>query len=334
MDQRPADPGTLHWIEAYLSGSEHPDFQTYTKNMISGTNSAHFMWRINHLVELGRMHRGRVLDIGCGFGWHSVALSMIADAHVVANDIRPLMTSIVDDRVAVIKKQGAPVRVETITSDACHLDLNAESFDAIASNQTIEHVHDLETLFAVCFRLLKRGGAMVITNDNDALGPKSLSQFEAMWKRRDADWDYINELIAQRPVENEGIKPYAVMREEIVRRADDSLSDANVRALVAATAGLLESEIETVAGAYASSRQLPEPPGLSWCQNPVSGEYCERQIDPYDMMEMMRSAGFAPQMRHGFRRWPLTLLNTIAIWSINILMFRLRLFFIIVATKP
>src|ERR1019366_7652245 len=94
-----------------------------------------------HIVELGRMENGRILDIGCGFGWDAVAISLLAKATVVANDIRPEMTS--------------GVNVETLTGDICNIDLPDNSFDAIICQQTIEHVHDLEALFKVCFRLLK-----------------------------------------------------------------------------------------------------------------------------------------------------------------------------------
>ena len=329
-----SDTEILRWTREYLSGGDHPDFRTYAGKLSSDTDLTHFIWVMNHLVKLGRMRDGRVLDIGCGFGWHAVALSMIARAHLVCNDIRPMMTSVVTERVAAIKQQGAPVSIETITADICELDLPAESVDSIVCNQMIEHVRDLEKMFAVGFRLLKRGRVMVITNDNNSLDVEGLVKFEEMWRKRDSDWDYINELKAERPIENKDIKPYAVMREQIVRGADPNLGDDDVRAVVEATAGLVEPDIASVATGYASSGQLPRPPRFSWCRNPVTGEYCERQLDPYDVVEMLRSTGFAPQLRHGFRRWPLSWLNSTGIKLIDLRLFRLRPFFILVARKP
>lgn len=81
------------------------------------------------------MDRARVLDIGCGFDWEAVAISLAANATVVANDIRTEMTSVVKDGVEEIKKEGAPVKIETLTGDICAIDLPSNSFDAVICQQ-------------------------------------------------------------------------------------------------------------------------------------------------------------------------------------------------------
>ena len=67
------------------------------------------------------------------------------------------------------------VRIEPLTGDICTLDLPPASFDAIMSNQTIEHVHDLDAMFDVCFAALRPGGRIVIANTNNALNSKNLA---------------------------------------------------------------------------------------------------------------------------------------------------------------
>lgn len=57
---------------------------------------------------------------------------------------------------------------------------SGQSFDAIFCHQTIEHVHDLDRMFAKCATLLRKGGRCVISNDNNALNNKLLAQTRQM----------------------------------------------------------------------------------------------------------------------------------------------------------
>ena len=189
-------------------------------------------------------------------------------------------------------------------------------------------------MMQVSYRLLKPGSKIIITNDNNALNAKQLKAIRSMWVRRDMDWSHIDELKRERPVENRDIQPYAVMREQIVRDANPNLAPDEVQAIVNATAGLTQPEIKSIASNYTNGDRLPEPPDLSWCRNPVTGEYCERQLDPYAIAEMMRSLGFHSEIRHGFRRRPLSAWNGVRLQPINRLLFQLKAFFIIIGTRP
>ena len=321
------------WVRAYLEQGESSDFKAYAGNL-ADTLPGRFMWLMEHLVQVGKMNQGRILDVGCGLGWQAVATSILARSHVVANDIRSLMTDAVARGVSKIQSQGAPVSVEVLTGDVCALELAEHSFDSIICNQTIEHVHDLEKMMQVSYRLLKPGSKIIITNDNNALNAKQLKEIRSMWVRRDMDWSHIDELKRERPVENRDIQPYAVMREQIVRDANPNLAPDEVQAIVKATAGLTQPEIKSIASNYTTGDRLPKPPELSWCRNPVTGEYCERQLDPYAIAEMMRSLGFHAEIRHGFRRRPLSALNGVRLQPINRLLFQLKAFFIIIGTRP
>ena len=321
------------WVREYVTGCEHPDFRAYAGDL-ANSSMPRFLWFMEYLVRRGKMRHGRILDIGCGFGWQAVAISMLASGTVVANDIRPLMTAIVSERVGAIRRKGAPVSVDVLTGDICTEKLPEASFDAIVCNQTIEHVHDLAMMLRACFQTLRPGGSIVITNDNNALNRRHFTKIQHMWKRRDSDWDFIKELKEKRSEENREIQPYAVMREQIVRRMNPGLSDHEVQAIVEATAGLVKPDIESVARNYNPIKSLPTPPKLSWCRNPLTGEYCERQFDPFAVADMMRSLGLLAHVRHGFRKWPLSWFDGITIRPINRWLFERRRLFIIVGLKP
>ena len=293
-----------------------------------------FVWVTEHMVKLGRMENAKVLDIGCGFGWNALAVSLLANADVVANDIRPEMTSVVEAQIAQIRKLGAPASVSTLTGDICSIKLPSNCFDAIMCQQTLEHVHDLEALFEMCFRVLRPGGKAVFTNDNNILNRKSFDEIQKMWWQRDTDPDFIEQLKRERPIENRDIQPYAAMRREIILRANPRLTEPDVSEIVAATAGKTDMEIIRLATYYTPGQSLPTRPRSSWCRNPVTGEYCERQLDPYEIADQLSAAGFTAKVRHGFRkRRPLRWLNAIQWRPLNTLLFQKRPFFVVVATK-
>jgi SAM-dependent methyltransferase len=320
------------WVQDYIDGCDNPDFKAYVGD--KWTIDERYTWMMRHLVEVGRMHNGRVLDIGCGFGWDAVAISLLANATVVANDVRPEMTSVVESGVKELKKRGAAVNVETLTGDICSIDLSENSFNAIICQQAIEHIHDLEALFEVSFRLLRRGGRAIYTNDNNILNRAKFLEVQKMWKQRDTDWEFIEELKKERPIENRDIKPYSVMRRDIVIQANPRLTEADVNNIVDATAGSTEAEIVPFARSYMPGQKLPTPPYSSWCRNPVTGEYCERHLNPFELAERLAAHGFMAEVRHGFRKWPLSWLNGTHIRWLNTMLFNYRPYFMIVGVKP
>jgi SAM-dependent methyltransferase len=328
-----AEADAARWVAEYVRGCDHPDFRAYAGDLADG-GLTRFLWLMRHVAELAGLRRGdRVLDVGSGFGWEAVAVSLQSGVCVVANDIRPMMTEVTAERTRAVLDRGAPVCVDVLTGDICALRFDPGSFDAVLCNQTIEHVHDLGAMLRTSFEALKPGGRLVITNDNNLLNHKQLEDIRRMWARRDADWSYIDELKQQRPEENRAIRPYASIREEIVRAANPGIGDDDVRTLVGATAGLVKPEIERAALSYPAA-ELPVPPAYSWCRDPLTGEYCERQLDPFEVAAQMRQCGFDTQVRHGFRRWPVAWLNGAGVPAINRWLFQINPFFILVGVKP
>jgi len=322
----------MGWVQEYINSCDNPDFKAYVGD--HWVLDERFAWLMQNLVELGRMRNGRVLDIGCGFGWDAAAISLLANATVVANDIRREMTSVVESQVAELKKRGARINVETLTGDICNSALPNDSFDAVMCQQAIEHIHDLEALFKVCFRIIKPGGTAIFTNDNNILNRAKFLEVQEMWKMRDTDWAFINELKKERPIENRDIQPYAAMRREIVVRANPALTEGDVFKVVEATAGLTTKEIEPLARSYKAGKSLPTPPFSSWCRNPVTGEFCERHLNPFELAERLTAHGFKAEVRHGFRKWPLNWLNGVHVRRLNVMLFNYRPYFMILAVKP
>lgn len=323
-------------LRVYIFESDNPDVRAYWGR--DAVDIAALVAETRRALHMGRMEGGRVLDIGCGFGWGALLLAVVGGCTVVANDVRDSMTNTVDDRLAALRARGFEVSATTLLGDICTLDLAESSFDAVHCHEAIEHIHDLGRLFAVVRHVLRPGGRGVFFNDNNALHPPTRDVAVRMWPRRDTSPEYIAEIQRARPVENVGIEPYAVMRRRIIERERPDLSGPDVDALTAATAGLTERDIAAFLRDYRPGQPLPVPPPLAWCRNPVTMEYCERLLDPFEVADLARQAGLEARVfHHHFRRFPLTALNLVnglPLPWLNRLVFRIRPPFAVVVTRP
>lgn len=335
-----AETGTMNrqqvedLVRYYIETSNCPDMRAYGKGFLDHFEGG--LCFVQQMMQLGGMYNARVLDLGCGFGWHALLISLLGGSDVVANDVRPLMIRNVDDRLRTLEtKFDCPIRVQTLCGDFTEIDLAPESFDTVFCNQTIEHLHDLDGSFRKVKTLLRPGGTLVVANDNNRLRRGRLKEMEEMWNNRDLSWEFVRKLQQERPEENKDIKPYAIMREKIIHDARRELPDSAAQSLVHATAGQTASEILASVETYLADGSLPTRPEYSWCRNPVTGEYCERQFDPFELKDDLKRHGFRVRLLQDIRRRGLLgVLGRIDLGWLHRVVFTYRSAFVLVARKP
>jgi len=318
----------------YIFGSDHPDLIVYRKDF--GTKFEMDRWAegIKTRCDLAGFHNKRILEVGCGFGWDAVGLAVLGKNEVVATDILPSMIDGTNQCLAAAKAKGHDLKVEAMQGDICSLPLPDESFDGIYSSEAIEHVHDLAAMFRRCRDLLKPGGTILIVNDSNRYNSEFRESTFGMWKERDGSWEHAEWLKREiRPVEHAEAKPYAAMREAILSEEHSFAKDDLVK-VVTATAGMTRPEIKQAATTFKESRKLPTPDPFGWCRNPETGEYAERLLDPFELRDMLKDAGFRNvQLRHGFTKFPHRLLNGVALRPLNEFLFDRRGVFLLLAEK-
>lgn len=106
-------------------------------------------------MYLSRVKPGKLLEVGCGsgkflsrmqsFGWYVEGIDFDPKAVEQAR-----------------QECGAKVEVGSLES----IRYKSDSFDAVAMNHVIEHVHDPISLFHECHRILKSGGYLVAITPN------------------------------------------------------------------------------------------------------------------------------------------------------------------------
>jgi SAM-dependent methyltransferase len=324
------------FLDDYMQGSENPDFIGYRTQSLTRdvSNKWGFVRGRRRLAAMGGYREKRILDVGCGFGWHAFTFSLIGNNDMVGLDILPSMIDGVSDCVRHMRDKGVAFKLAPVCGDICNTGFASASFDAIYSTEAIEHVHDMDAMMGECFRILRPGGNIMLINDCNVRHPKTRDEIMAMWHRRENDWEWSKYLRSIRPIEHADAKPFAVRREEIVRAANPALDGATVLELVKATPGMLKADIEQLARTHKIGGPLPTPQDLDWCRNPDTGEYAERLFDPFALVDMLRSHGFRrAKVRHGFRRFPLNYLNGVEFRPLNLALFKLRPYFMIYGEK-
>lgn len=113
-------------------------------------------------------HGSRVLDLGCGYGWHCIYAAENGAAQVLGTDISKRML-----REAVQRTEQKNVRY--VQSAMEELSFEAGSFDAVISSLAFHYVKDYEGMIGKIYRWLAPGGSLVFSAEHPvftAQGPQ------------------------------------------------------------------------------------------------------------------------------------------------------------------
>ncbi|MCJ7631552.1 class I SAM-dependent methyltransferase [Candidatus Bathyarchaeota archaeon] len=104
----------------------------------------------------------RLLDIGCGGGFYSLAAARRGVSEIIVSDIS--IDMIKTAKLNLLK--NANLKIEGIVADAASLPFREESFDSILCIDLIEHVKRDRTLLGELHRVMKEGGSMILSTQN------------------------------------------------------------------------------------------------------------------------------------------------------------------------
>lgn len=145
----------------------------------------------------------RVLDIGCGFGWHCVYAASKGATYVLGTDI--------SEKMLAVAKEKAASDVVTYKQAAMEdLQLDDESFDVVMSSLAFHYTPNFDQVVQVIHSALKPGGVFVFSVEHPV--------FTAQGKQ---DWIYDSEdKPAYWPVDNyffEGKREAIFLGEQVVK---------------------------------------------------------------------------------------------------------------------
>lgn len=142
-----------------------------SKNGLESAGEWHELKKI-----LPNFNNKSVLDLGCGYGWHSLYALENGASHVKALDISEKMLKIAKSKIAYSN-------IEYINHAIEDYDFEANSFDIVISSLAIHYVKDYAKLVADIYASLKPGGAFIMSVEH----PIFTAEGSQDWVREDGE---------------------------------------------------------------------------------------------------------------------------------------------------
>jgi 2-polyprenyl-3-methyl-5-hydroxy-6-metoxy-1,4-benzoquinol methylase len=246
------------------------------------------------------------LDAGCGPGIYAVALAARGARRVLAMDRFPENVA----TLAEIARRFA-LPIEAIEGDAAAIPGPAERFDLVYCREAISHFADWEGFLRECVRVLRPGGAAVVSDGNNGANPLVRARIARMWLRSErGPFDPVS-------FPDGGPLPYLFRRWMIIRRELPDLSEEQTFRLGLSTTTLGGDALREAMRRYAERGELPEKTyraGMS-VRRPEDGQRNEEALDPLDIARRWRALGLDARVHPHFgfgRGAPVRALNALA----------------------
>lgn len=159
------DRGAYHWDAFSRSIKRHNPY-------LAGRYAL-----VLELLERAGLAGGKLLDIGCGDGALSYLMAM-SGWDVTGLDYSPTGLGYAREK---FREEGA--RASLMRGDSCRLPVKDGSLDAVVAADIIEHLAEQEAFLSEVHRVLKPGGAAVITTPvkvtETPVDPEHVREFSA-----------------------------------------------------------------------------------------------------------------------------------------------------------
>ena len=226
-----------------------------------------------------------VLDLGCGFGLMATILSLYGAKEVVGYDLNIEKIELFQKLLAYL---GSDIKkVEPVLGDSSMISYPDQSFGVVIANESLSHIGDLDASIGEVYRVLKPGGSFLIRDGNNSLFFPGRIQRRMFWRRVekgpvDPLWFRSTDLVL----------PYLEIRKKIILERWPEMVPDKVQLLAGKTAGMFGDEI------FRAVEEFEEKGDISKCQefcyrNPMTGEFPEREMNPFYLQDKLRTAGFA-----------------------------------------
>lgn len=241
----------------------------------------------DHLALGGVDPRGAaILDAGCGFGLGLVTCGLLGAARLCGIDNHRGMVETVHAYRSELPDELAD-KLEVTYGDVSHTPYADGEFDIVLSIEAISHYLDVDAFLMEAARVLRPGGALIVSDGNNGLNPVTRRKTYKIW-------DAFESGAAGTSVNGHVVgTSYTDRRRAILERGVPSLDDAARDEIATRTSGMVEADVIEAGAEFARSGQLPEP-ARGTHDVPVSpeGQVMERLFDPYALARQIEAHGF------------------------------------------
>lgn len=256
-------------------------YYTYLRIIRNPARIEHLFQKGHEMYEYLEAEGKDVLDLGAGFGIEALLVAIAGARRVVATEIDHDMVAV--GKYLAEKVDPPLTNFESRYGDGIAMEFPSGSFDGVMANCVISHVRDLEGFLAEANRLLRPGGIFFLSDENNSL------YLPARGRRRRGWHD----------MEREPNGPYFAARRAMIGEQFSALSSNQILEATRLTRGFVGPEIEIGVREYLETGRIRRKPDFLY-RDPRDGQYPERELDPFWMMDRFRNAGLAPELLPAF----------------------------------
>jgi SAM-dependent methyltransferase len=256
-------------------------YYTYLRIIRNPARIEHVFQKTHDMYRYLEAEGKDVLDLGAGFGLEALLVAIYGARRVVATEIDRDMVAV---GAYLAEKVDPPVtHFESKYGDGIGMEFPSASFDGVMANCVISHVRSLEGFLTEANRLLKPGGIFFLSDENNSL-------YLPARPRRRRGW---------RGMEREPDGPYFASRRAMIGEHFPGLSSNQLLEAVRRTRGLVGEEVETGVRELLETGQVRHRPEFEY-RDPRDGQYPERELNPFWLMQKFRDAGLEPELLPAF----------------------------------
>jgi len=286
----PAPAAFVHGVRAALARPPEgidPWFHRYLGELADDVALRTWVRAKRQLVDLAGGVAGKVVvDAGSGFGMVSNLLAHWGAERVFAVEVHTPMT-VSHARINAAHFPELSGHVLHVRGDASAMPIRSGSADLVLSIEAISHYFDVDAFLDECARVLRPGGALVVSDGNNGANPRIRRGNDALWERIE---NGPHGPVGEHDVQETNFE----RRERVIRGCFPELDAAAVRGYAETTAGLDRRAIVEAIRRHRAGGPAPDSRYRrgDLPRDPEWGYVVERLIDPRDLVRDLDARGF------------------------------------------
>jgi ubiquinone/menaquinone biosynthesis C-methylase UbiE len=270
--------------QSFLEKEFSPYFYRYYNRYKNPNKFEGYLELCQYLFRVTKAKDSCVLDLGCGFGMMAILLGLHGAKEVVGYDLN---TEKIDLFKKLLFHLGLEIKnVRPVLGDSSEIEYPDEYFDVVVTNETLSHVREVENSIDEVYRVLKLGGQFLIRDGNNSLFFLGRIRRRRFWRK-----------IESGPVDPSVFRstdiplPFVAVREKMILEKYPQMEREKVKVLSRKTAGLFGNEIFEAVKEFERIGKISKRPEYRY-RNPKTGEFPEREINPFELKRMLMKRGF------------------------------------------